>query len=301
MRRLFLVLATLTLLGCSPKMLAVNALGNALSGGTSSFATDDDPELVGQAVPFALKTIESLLDASPKHRGLLLSASSGFTQYAYGWVQLPADLIEEESLARATAQRARAKKLYLRARGYGLRGLELRHPGLSSALAGDPETAARAITQLDREDLAFLYWTSMSWGGAIALAKNDSSLSADLSKVETLLRRGLELDEGYSNGGFHRALMAYEAGRSSVGGSFAKAEEHFRQAERLSKGASAMLYLGYAESLAQPRQDRAAFEKALQQALAIDPKAHPESQLENTLAQQRARWLLDRTADLFFE
>jgi predicted anti-sigma-YlaC factor YlaD len=301
MPRHFLAFTALFVLGCSPKMLAVNALGNALSGNTSSFATDEDPELVGQAVPFALKTIESLLAASPKHPGMLRSASSGFAQYAYGWVQLPADSIEEQNLARATELRARAKKLYLRSRGYALRGLELRHPGFAGSLAGDAETAVRAIAKLDREDLPFLYWASLSWGGAIALAKNDSALSADLSKVESLLRRGLELDEGFAGGGFHSALMAYEAGRSSVGGSFAKAEEHFRRAEVLSKGVRAMLYLGYAESLALPRQDRAAFAAALEQALAIDPDAHPEFRLENILAQQRARWLLQRTADLFLE
>jgi predicted anti-sigma-YlaC factor YlaD len=301
MPRSCFLLVALTLLGCSPKMLAVNALGNALAGGTSSFATDDDPELVGQAVPFALKTIESLLDASPKHRGLLLSAASGFAQYAYGWVQFPADAIEEQSLARARNSVARAKKLYLRARGYGLRGLESRHPGFSASLTGDSETAVRAIAKLGREDLPFLYWTSLSWGGAIALAKNDSALSADQSKVEALLRRGLQLDESFASGGFHSALMAYEAGRSSVGGSFAKAEEHFRRAEALSKGTRAMLFVGYAESLALPRQDRTAFETALGRALAIDADAHPDSRLENTLAQQRARWLLQRTAELFLE
>jgi len=44
------------------------------------FASDDDPELVREAVPFSLKLIESLLEQSPQHRGLLYAASSGFTQ-----------------------------------------------------------------------------------------------------------------------------------------------------------------------------------------------------------------------------
>ena len=51
--------------GCSVKKIAINALGNALSEGTSSFGKDDDPELVRDAVPFALKTIEMLIDQSP--------------------------------------------------------------------------------------------------------------------------------------------------------------------------------------------------------------------------------------------
>ena len=39
--------------------------GDALAGTGSTFASDDDPELVGEAVPFGLKTMESLLAESP--------------------------------------------------------------------------------------------------------------------------------------------------------------------------------------------------------------------------------------------
>jgi hypothetical protein len=45
----------LMLLGCSIGSMAINTLGNALAEGNLDFATDDDPELVRDAVPFALK------------------------------------------------------------------------------------------------------------------------------------------------------------------------------------------------------------------------------------------------------
>ncbi len=48
--------------GCSAmQRVAVNRLGDALAEGSSVYATDDDPDLVGAALPFGLKTIESLL------------------------------------------------------------------------------------------------------------------------------------------------------------------------------------------------------------------------------------------------
>ncbi|MFQ6115664.1 MAG: TRAP transporter TatT component family protein, partial [bacterium] len=76
--------------GCSIKRLAVNSLADALVGGGSSvYSTDDDPELVGEALPFALKTIESLLQITPKHKGLLISAASGFVQYGHAYVLWP--------------------------------------------------------------------------------------------------------------------------------------------------------------------------------------------------------------------
>ena len=57
--------------GCSMKRFAVNRLGDALAGGGTTFASDDDPELIKSAVPFSLKLMESLLNESPNHRGLL--------------------------------------------------------------------------------------------------------------------------------------------------------------------------------------------------------------------------------------
>src|SRR6266704_1871050 len=131
MGKYLLVLPLLALLasGCSIKRLTVNKIGNALAAGGTTFASDDDPELVKAAVPFSLKVMESLLAESPKHKGLLFATASGFTQYAFAFVQQDADEMEEKNLAAATEIRARARKLYLRARNYGLRGLEVKHPG----------------------------------------------------------------------------------------------------------------------------------------------------------------------------
>jgi len=110
-----LLLVTVTSTGCSVKKFAISKLGDSLaSQSTSSFATDDDPELVGDALPFALKLMEGLLDQVPQHRGLLFATSSGFTQYSYVWVQQPADEMEQQDVERAKVMRLRARKLYLR-------------------------------------------------------------------------------------------------------------------------------------------------------------------------------------------
>ena len=85
--------------GCSVRKMAVNKLGNALAESGTTFASDDDPELVKAAVPFALKLMESLLAESPEHEGLLFATSSGFTQYAYAFVQQEADELEERDHA----------------------------------------------------------------------------------------------------------------------------------------------------------------------------------------------------------
>src|SRR5256886_14324081 len=100
---LFCLLAS----GCSIRKMAVNKIGNALAAGGTTFASDDDPELVKAAAPFSLKLMESLLAESPKHERLLFAASSGFTQYAYAFVQEDADELEDKDLTAATEMRVR--------------------------------------------------------------------------------------------------------------------------------------------------------------------------------------------------
>ena len=161
------------LLGCSPKRVAVNMIGNALAGSGGVFTSDDDPELVRDAIPFGLKTYESLLAQSPKHRGLLLAAASGFTQYSYAFVQDAADRIDATDLVRARQLRARARRLYLRGRDYALRGLEAKHPGFTRKLAEDRDAALAMTT---KDDVPFLYWAGASWAAALSAAKDDLDL-----------------------------------------------------------------------------------------------------------------------------
>src|SRR5574341_1319753 len=115
-RHLLAVLVLLVLLvsaGCI-KRYAISKLGDSLARSGTVFSSDNDPELVRDAVPFSLKLIESLLEESPRHRGLLEAAASGFTQYAYAFVQQEADEIEDRDLTKANELRTRARKLYLR-------------------------------------------------------------------------------------------------------------------------------------------------------------------------------------------
>ena len=77
---LFLVWATS---GCSIRQFAVNKVADTLSQGGSVYESDDDIELVGEALPFGLKLMESLLAEALQHRGLLQTLCQGFTIYSY--------------------------------------------------------------------------------------------------------------------------------------------------------------------------------------------------------------------------
>ena len=58
---LLLVLLIPITAGCSVRRYAINMVGNALASGNSVYESDDDLELVGTALPFGLKLMESLL------------------------------------------------------------------------------------------------------------------------------------------------------------------------------------------------------------------------------------------------
>ena len=116
--------------GCSVRKMAMSKLANALASTGTTFEQDDDPDLVGEALPFALKMMESILAESPRHSGLLLATASGFAEYSYAFVGQRAERTFTENLEESNALRGRARRLYLRARAYGMRALEVRISGL---------------------------------------------------------------------------------------------------------------------------------------------------------------------------
>jgi predicted anti-sigma-YlaC factor YlaD len=287
----------LTMSGCSIKRMAVNSLGDALASGSSStFARDDDPELARDATPAALKAIEGLLEASPRHQGLLTAAASGFTQYAFAFVQQEADFTEAQDLDRATQMRERAKRLYLRAADYGLRGLEVDLPGFRDRLTGETDAV---LARAGRKHVPLLYWTGAAWAAALAVDINDPELSTRQSVIEKMMRRALALDEAFGEGTLHDFFIAWEAAHSTTGGSRAKARQHFARAVEIAAGRRAAPFVSLAEGVSINENNRKEFEELLNQALAVDAYKAPDQKLANIISQRRARWLLGRVDDLF--
>jgi len=292
---------TLTLLsGCSIKRITVNKIGNALASGGSTYEQDEDPELVEGALPFALKLIESLLAESPKHPGLLLAAASGFTEYSYAFLGQRVDEAKEQNLDRGDALRERARKLYLRAHAYGMRGLEARYPGFGAAIDGD---ASAALSRVRKPDVPLLYWTAASLGLAISGSKDDPDMIARLPLVEAIIQRAAELDNTWGGGAVPGFLITLESARSGV-----KPEEqqnrmrrHFERALEMSKGLDAGAFVSFAENACVPAQNAAEFRFMLEKALAVDTEGTPERRLANLVAKRRARWLLSHMNDLILE
>ncbi len=292
-----LILVLLGGSGCSVRQYALHKLGDALSQSGSTFASDDDPDLVKDAVPFSLKLMESLIAETPRHAGLLAAAASGFTQYAYAFVQQEADEMEARDLAAATALRVRAARLYLRARHYGLRGLDVPHPGFEKALRLNPKSA---VLRAQKSDVPLLYWTAAAWASAISLSKDSPDVVADLPIAEALIDRALDLDEAFGDGAIHSFLIAYETARpGGTGDVDSRSRKHFERAMALSHGRQAAPLVSLAETISVKNQNAAEFKALLNQALRVNPNDKPEWRLVNLVMQRRARWLLARVDELF--
>lgn len=290
------VVMVVTLSGCSLiSNKATKMVADTLSAGGTSMTSDNDPDLVREAVPFGLKTYESLLESIPKHVPLLRATCSGFTSYAYGYLATDADLVRYTNREAAKAIDERALKMYMRAHGYCQRALEVRFKGSTQALLIDP---ANALTKAKKEDVELLYWSAASWGLAMALSPD--TLAIDFPAVRAMAERGLALDPGWWNGALHELMITLN-GQELLGGSQDEARRHFDRAVALQKGLSPGPYISLAMAVSVPRQDRAEFEKLMHAALAVDPDANPPERLTTMLLQRRARALLDQIDYLFLK
>lgn len=286
-----------TLGGCGA--IVKSAAVDAVSGAGQAYASDDDPELVKQAVPFGLKMIEAFLEKSPDDPKLLLAAASGFTQYAWAFTLPEAERLEPTDPDAARAAVARTRKLLVRARRYGLHGLEVMHPGFGERLGRDRDGA---VAMLGAADVPLAYWTGSAWAAIISLSKQDMAVVGELPRMEAIMVRVLALDEAFDEGAVHEFYLVYDGGRSeAAGGSVERAKKHFARAMELNHGQKLGPLVSYAEVLSVQAQDHKEFDALLNRVLAFDIETVPRYRLVNTLAQERARRLKSRAADLFLE
>ena len=296
---LLAIISFILLSSCSINKFAVNILANTLSSGEGTvFTGDDDPELIGDALPFALKMYESLLEQTPENTGLLLTTGTGFIMYANAFVHTPAGMLPDAEYEKKEQMLRRAKRLYLRGRAYVLRALELRHPGFNDFIEKDQMDQALEPTTVD--DVPFLFWASAGWMGAFSTDTFDIGLLITVPRAFALMKRALELDETYGNGSIHDFLISYYGSiPEAMGGSEEKARYHFQKAVEYSKGLTASPYIALATGVSVKNQNVEEYQNLLNKALAIDPEVSLENKLSNILSQRKARWLLDHLEDYF--
>jgi len=287
---------------CSLEKFALKKAADALTGeGTSNvFLSDNDPQLVGDALPFTIKMYESLMASIPEHYGLKLQTGMLYIMYANAFIQSPAEQLPDQKFEKKEFMLDRAKNLYLRGRDYILELLEMKHPGFLNELKA--KKYEQALDKFTLDDVPDLYWASAGWVAAYSIDPFDMKLGITLPQAEAMMNKVLELDGDFNNGSVHDFLILYYGSLPDyMGGSSKKARDHFKKAVRLSKGRSASPYLSLASTVSIKEQNIKEFKNLLNQVLQIDPDKYKPLRLQNTIYQRKAKWMLDHIEDYFVE
>ena len=289
----YLLLAALTLLfglgACSPRHLIIQGVANELA--SQGNAAEDDLVLAREASAFYLKLSESFLAENPGNLKLAEAVSAGFTQYAFAFVSTDAERLESKDAKAAQKLRERAARLYLRAHRHGMAALEANTPGFARALA---QTDAKQWPRLTVAQVGVAYWTAAAWGGYISLSKDNPDTVADLPLAIRLATLAYSVKPEHGNGALAGLMGTFEASRP--GGSVRQATTYFDQAIALGAGQNAGAFVGKAEAIAQPANDRPGFEALLRQAITA---SQARRDIANEVMGERAQWLLDVADDLF--
>lgn len=287
---------------CSVKKMAMNTVANALTAdeGGNVFLSDNDPELIADALPFAIKTYESLLLAMPRHSRLRLRTGSLYVMYANAFLQSPAELLPDEQYQQKDHLLKRSKNLYLRGRDMLLDGLELKYTGFLQALHKKEYDKAKKMVRI--EDIDHLYWAGAGWLGAFAIDPFDMKLGITLPQAAALMERVRELDANYGNGSIDDFyVLYYGALPEYMGGSAAKAREHFEKALIASKGRSGSPFLSLATTISINEQKRDEFMSLLDKVMAIEPDSDPDNRLVHVINRRKAQWLKDHVDNFFLD
>jgi hypothetical protein len=147
---------------------------------------------------------------------------------------------------------------------------------------------------LRADQIGVAYWAAASWGGWIAMSKDQPDIVADLPLAIRLAELAWRVAPAYGNGSLTSLMGTFEANRP--GGSATQATLYFDQAISLGAGRNAGVLVAKAEAVALPAGDRPAFEYLLKQAL---DASELQRDLSNLVMRERALWLLESAEDLF--
>ncbi|MCL2044645.1 MAG: TRAP transporter TatT component family protein [Treponema sp.] len=283
--------------GCSINTLVANALTG--DGSTAVFTGDSDPQLVGDAIPFAIKMYEALLDGNPGHQGLMLTTGSMFVMYANAFVHGPAERLPSEEWQAREEGLMRAKRLYLRGITILYDALDAKYRGFRDA-AGQEDTFQAYLGRVKKEDVDLLYWAVAGGLAAYSIDILDFELSMRMPEWTAMILRAYELDPDFNGTALDEFLLLFYASLPfELGGDIERAKYHFRQAQDKTGGNNAGAYISYAKVISTHERDYATFRDYLERALAVDPDADIATRLVTIINQREARWLLDNAGNFF--
>ena len=266
------------------KTMTVGATASLLEDIAKSANKQSDLRLIREGMPSYLMLIDGMVEAVPDNERLLISAAQGYASFAAAFIQ------DED--------KEYAKMLYAKAKDYALRALE--QIDFKNPLTKPFDEFERDLNTLSKKDVPYLFWAASCWGNWIGLNQRTIEALAELPRVELMMKRVLELDEGFHYGGAHIFMGILHGSRPKIaGGDLYLAKQHFLKAIELGHGDFLMTYIYYANYYAKKAFDKEIFISALEKVLKTPAGIKPELTLLNTVAHNKAEEML-KEADEYF-
>jgi hypothetical protein len=270
---------------CLPnKKLTVGATATLLEEVARASYRQSDLRILREGMPAYLMLIDGMVQAVPDNEQLLISAAQSYSSFASLFVE--------------DQDKEYANLLYERGKQYALRSLEMR--GFKEPLQRSFDDFKEGLKRLGKKDVPYIFWAATCWVNWIRLNLDSIEAISELPRVESLMKRALELDEGFYYGGPHLFMGIWFASRPKiVGGDLKKAQEHFLKALDLGQGKFLMAYVYYANYYARKMTDKDLFTSTLQKVLETPAETSPDLLLLNTVAKKQAKELLSRVGEYF--
>lgn len=288
--------------GCLQR-LAINQTAELLVAGSSALNEETDYEYAAAAVPPGLVTIEGLWRSAQDNRTLALQLAQNYSSYAFAFIEDQAQAAEARGDDdEAQHQYRRARRFYMRGRRYGLYLLELEHEGFKAKMARPLAEFERYLDQeMEAEDVPALFWTAYGWASAINVSRDDIGMLADLPTALAMVKRCKELDETFF--GYGPVLFmanVYSGFPEALGGEPERGRALYERVIRITHEQDLLPMVMLAQTYAVQTQNRALFEELLRKVIS-SPDRLKSRRLTNAIARRRARRLLPRSSELFYE
>ncbi|MCK5097235.1 MAG: TRAP transporter TatT component family protein [Desulfobacteraceae bacterium] len=264
-------------------MIVSSALSGMMDNLSTTILNNNDLKMVETGAPAYLLMIDSMVKEESENEDMLIAAAVLYTAYADTFV----------------SDKQRARKMADKALGYASRALCSRNSKACSLNTVEYEKFQMIISKMENKDVPALFTLGSSWASWIRANSNDFNAIADISRIEIVMQRVVELDETYKDGsaflylGISATLLP-----PALGGQPEKGRQYFEKAIELSEGKNLMIKVIFAKQYARMLFDRDLHDKLLKQVMEEDPDI-PGYTLVNTYAQKQAKELLE-SADEYF-
>lgn len=266
------------------KTMTVGATALLLEDIAKSAYRQSDLRLIREGMPSYLMLIDGMVEAVPDNKRLLINAAQAYASFASAFIQ------DED--------REYAGVLYARAKAYGLRALQ--QIGMLDPVSKPFDAFEADMDHLSKKDVPYIFWAASCWANWISLSQGSIEALAELPRVELLMKKVLELDEGFYYGGAHIFMGILNGSKPKMaGGNLDLARKHFLTAIELGRGEFLMTYIYYADYYAKKAFDKDIYVTTLETVLKTPADIMPDLTLLNTVAHTKAKAMLDEADEYF--